>query len=321
MTVAAPNGAEAKRLARRRRLIWRRTHIWYPLEYALVWTLVACGRLLPIDWVSAVGGGVGRLAARVAKEQTAAVCIRLQALGWSAEAARAGAIRHWVDLGRTILEYAVVDRLWQSGRIRVDWHPALVEHLRAGRPMIFVSGHFSNWEATLVTAAGLGFRTAAFYRPQRNPHIDRLLQRIRLRSVNRLLVKGQRGLRDAVAHLRGGGAIGILVDERSANAVATPARAGAVGIPLRVTARLAKAGGATLLPLRLTRTGRARFVLKTGEPLVIAPDADEDAELAAAARLDRWIAAEIRSDPVGWAWLGRVDDLVERLDDGMMSRR
>ena len=307
----SPGTARAWRRKQRRE--WRRRHLWFPLEGAIIGALVAVGGRLPIDWMSAFGAVAGRLAGRLAPRAVRNPEVRLRALGWSPEAANATARDVVAAFGRTFAEYAVVHRLWQAGRVAVAGGEHLVAARQSGRPVIFVSGHFANWEVLLVAAAGQGFRIANFYRPQANVAIDVLLQRIRLRSVSGLLRKGHHGVREALAYLRTGGAVGILVDERSGGQVSAPAKAGGPGAPLRIAVRLAEASGAVLLPVHIRRLGGARFMLTCGAPVLPDPIADAAVEASVARSIDRWLADRIAERPQDWAWLSRVDDLPERL--------
>ncbi|MCA8907480.1 MAG: hypothetical protein KDA64_06270 [Rhodospirillaceae bacterium] len=315
----APTGAESEaeilaRLARRRsRRAWRQRNFIFPLQAGLVRAALALGRRMPIDWVSAFGSFCGSLLGRLVPRMVRDIEARLIDLGWPAEAAHRGAREAVKNLGRTLAEYAVVQRLWDAGRVRNNLSEELEAALRSGRPVLVVSGHFSNWEALLVTASGIGLRIGVFYRPQKNPVIDAILKRIRRRFVTALMEKGPRGLRDAVSHLREGNAVGILVDERTAGEVSMPSKTKEPGLPLRIAVRLARASGAVLLPVRLAREGGARFVLTGATPLALPATASESDELAVACWIDRWLAAQVAAQPTDWAWIGRVDNLAARI--------
>ncbi|MCB9958226.1 MAG: hypothetical protein H6843_06365 [Rhodospirillaceae bacterium] len=310
---AARAAAWARHHRRRSRRAWRQRNIVFPLEAGLARAILAMGRRMPIDWVSGFGGFCGAVASRLIPRLVRDIEGRLAELGWPAEAARHGAREAVINFGRTLAEYAVVQRLWDAGRVRVDAPDAVEAAMRSGRPVVVVSGHFSNWEALLVTAAGIGLRIGVFYRPQKNPVIDGILKRIRRRFVTALMEKGQRGLRDAVTHLRDGGAVGILVDERSGGEVTMPSKSDEPGLPLRIAVRLARTNGAVLLPVRLAREGGARFVLTSAAPLALPATASVSDELAVARWIDRWLASQVAARPQDWAWIGRVDGLAARL--------
>ncbi len=62
---------------------------------------------------------------------------------------KAGLKRWWHNIGRTMSEFCIVNKLWKSARIEVEG----LEHLKAaqaeGAPVIFTSMHLGTWEALL----------------------------------------------------------------------------------------------------------------------------------------------------------------------------
>src|ERR1035438_4393908 len=67
--------------------------------------------------------------------------------------------------------------------------PRIVERLLSGRPVLFVTGHFGNWEMAGYALGLLGFRTHAIARPLDNPYLDDFLRRFREGTGQKLLAK------------------------------------------------------------------------------------------------------------------------------------
>ncbi len=87
-----------------------------------------------------------------------------------------------------------------------------VDCLLSGRPLMFVTGHFGNWEMGGYALGLLGFRTHAVARPLDNPYLDRFLRQFRERTGQRLLAK--KGDFDQMQGvLAGGGVIATLADQ------------------------------------------------------------------------------------------------------------
>jgi KDO2-lipid IV(A) lauroyltransferase len=66
---------------------------------------------------------------------------------------------------------------------------ALVDALLGDRPVLFVTGHFGNWEMAGYALGLLGFTTHAIARPLDNPYCDDFLRRFRERTGQRILAK------------------------------------------------------------------------------------------------------------------------------------
>ena len=89
----------------------------------------------------------------------------------------------------------------------------LREAHEAGRGGLVVSGHFGRWEVARFVLKHRGMEAAGIYRVNNNPHYDPLFREGISESGRPMVPKGRTGLRDLVRHLRGGGIVGMLVDQ------------------------------------------------------------------------------------------------------------
>lgn len=83
----------------------------------------------------------------------------------------------------------------------------------AGRPVVLVTGHFGNYDASRAALIARGFRVGALYRPMNdagfNAHYVAAISRI----GTPVFPRGRAGLADMVRFLRGGGMLGLLIDQ------------------------------------------------------------------------------------------------------------
>lgn len=120
------------------------------------------------------------------------------------------------NVGRTIIEiysgpefiaHAVSHPLTGAGVA------ALEEAHRASRPVILVTGHFGNYDASRAALIARGYRVGALYMPMSNAHFnDHYVQAIS-RIGTPLFPRGKKGLADMVRHLKSGGMLGMLMDQ------------------------------------------------------------------------------------------------------------
>jgi KDO2-lipid IV(A) lauroyltransferase len=88
----------------------------------------------------------------------------------------------------------------------------LLDYLLGDRPVLFVTGHFGNWELAGYTIGLLGFRTHAIARPLDNPYLDDFLRRFREATGQRILAK--HGDFDQMQHvLQSRGVLATLADQ------------------------------------------------------------------------------------------------------------
>jgi len=160
----------------------------------------------------------------------------------------------------------------------------------------------------LPIAAALGLPVSGFYRAASNPRTDAVIQSLREKALGRgvtMFAKGPEGARAALLHLRRGGSLGLLVDQKMNDGIAVPFF-GRIAMTAPALARFALRFHMPIVPIRVIRLGPARFRLVCEAPLGIALTGDGTADtyaisLAMNATLERWI----REEPASWLWLHR----------------
>jgi KDO2-lipid IV(A) lauroyltransferase len=144
-----------------------------------------------------------------------------------------------------------------------------------------------------------GVPLVALYAPIQNPYLDRLMGRARSQLGCGTHPRGA-SIRPLLRHLREGGAIGTLIDLRVPEGSDLPF----LGRPTRLpdaAARLALGTGCDLVPIRIDRTGTARYRCTVGPALPIDDLRDgPDAVAAVTRRMVALVEDWIREDPALW---------------------
>ncbi|MBW7931624.1 MAG: LpxL/LpxP family Kdo(2)-lipid IV(A) lauroyl/palmitoleoyl acyltransferase [Gammaproteobacteria bacterium] len=150
--------------------------------------------LLPLRGQRAAGRLLGRLGLLLARKRRAiaATNLRLCFPGLGEGERRRLLRRHFDSLGLQLIELGMA--LWASdARVRRLWRIDGLEHLQdalaGGRGAILLSGHFATVEFSGRRLCMDVPGTAAIYRPNRNPLMDALLLRMRIRTIRRLVPK------------------------------------------------------------------------------------------------------------------------------------
>jgi|SRR5579864_5724579 len=288
---------------------WRRYWLRDPLLGGLDFALHHAGRLLPTEWCSTIGGRLGILNGRyryhATRERAERAYLRLAGDDDPPRDAAAAVMRLFDNVGRVMLEFSVLDRLWAEGRIAVAGSEHFLAARAAGRPVIVMGLHLGNWETIGPTIVGLGFRGfKAFYQPPRSRFEHKIALAARARY-------GVIVLRPGVAAARA--ARRLLVDERGVLLVyADEERHGHVSAPLFGRAipqranlldiiRLAWVSGAALIPAYAERLGGAQFRVTFLAPVELAPEGDGMSENIE--RLDNIITPLVRARLDQWYML------------------
>lgn len=84
---------------------------------------------------------------------------------------------------------------------------------REGRPVVLVTGHFGNYDASRAALIARGYRVGALYNPMKNRAFNAHYVRAISAIGTPLFARGKRGLAEMVRHLRSGGMLGLLIDQ------------------------------------------------------------------------------------------------------------
>ncbi len=99
---------------------------------------------------------------------------------------------------------------------------ALKEAQAAGKGAIIVSGHFGQWEAVRAVIKMHGLESGAVYRPHKNWHYERRIRAGIEAGGMPIFPTGRIGTKALVRHVRGGGIMSILLDEKYLEGVRIP---------------------------------------------------------------------------------------------------
>ncbi len=261
---------------------WRRYWIRDPLLGGIDYAIHYACRALPTEWCSAIGGvlGVvnGRYRYRAVRERAQRLYLSLTGAPAKPRDAEMAVTRLFGNVGRVMLEFSALDRLWAERRISVSGGEHLAAARASGRAVIVMGLHLGNWEIIGPTLVGLGCRGfKGFYQPPRS----RFEHKIALAARRRY---GAIALRPGVAAARE--ARRLLVEERGVLLVyADEERQGRVCAPLfgrtlparaNLTniIRLAWASDAAIVPAYAERLGGAKFRVTCLPPATLMPEGD-----------------------------------------------
>jgi KDO2-lipid IV(A) lauroyltransferase len=213
------------------------------------------------------------------------------------------------NLGRTIAEYAHLDKMKLHGsdpRLSVTGTDHAEAAIASGKGVIFVSGHFANWEVMPFTAAQLGYESGEVYRPLNNPYVDRWLVSQRMANGPKdQISKGAQGTKRIFTMLRGGKCILLLADQKTNEGLPAPFF-GRDAMTTPAPAALALKLGTAILPASNERLGGARFRMKIYPPIDFTPSGDHDRDIhQLTIKITEAIEQLVRERPSQWLWIHR----------------
>ena len=293
-------------MAKTRSAFWK--HLTWRLEAAGFDLFTALIRAIPIDLASALGGALFRTFGPLSSaHKTAERSLRL-AFPDMGESERARLLTaQWDNFGRYIAEFPILDRLGPaSGRVEVVNAERLARIAASARPVVFISGHFSNLEVMPVVIVAAGIECEITYRAANNPYVDARIKMSRRRYGVRLFApKGGEGARELLEALGQGRSVAMMNDQRYDGGVAAPFFGREV-LTLPAAARLALRFGCVLQPMSIQRLVGARFRCVVHPPIELADTGRRTADIeAGVVAINAFIEARVRERPGEWWWLHR----------------
>ena len=148
-----------------------------------------------------------------------------------------------------------------------------LEHLKnikkSGEKVVFISGHFNNFELMAMQIEKAGVDCAAIYRPLNNPYLNSIMETIRIRDIcKNQIKKGRAGTREIIRFLSKGKSIALMIDQR----VREGEKINFFGNPATTTtipAQLIKKYGCSVVPIYIERKKSHHFKMYVSKPIKI----------------------------------------------------
>ncbi len=180
-----------------------------------------------------------------------------------------------------------------------DGAEALSEANSKGQPVILVTGHFGNYEATRAALVGQGYDIGGLYRDMKNPYFNAHYVKTMEAFGGPVFPQGRRGTAGFVRHLKAGGQLVLLFDQHVMYAPILDF----MGEPARTAlsaAELAIRYDALLIPFYGIRQADGLSF----ETVLEAPIPHSDPSTMTQA-LNNSLAARVRETPEQWFWVHR----------------
>ena len=121
----------------------------------------------------------------------------------------------WKNYGMTFIEYIHLDKLKKNGKIKIHGEQNLTDIIKNNKPVIFISGHFANFELMSMTISEKQIPLATIYRPLNNLFLNPLMEYLRKKFIcKNQIKKGINGVREAIEYIKKNHSIALMVDQR-----------------------------------------------------------------------------------------------------------
>ncbi|MFN3560239.1 MAG: lysophospholipid acyltransferase family protein [Brevundimonas sp.] len=280
----------------------------------LIWRAEAAGfagfiglmRLLGVERASRLGGALLRtLGPKVGTHRTVVRNLRIAFPDMPRAEREAMALEIWERIGRSFAETAVMDQLTpESGRLEIVGAERLAAIRDGGKPVVFVSGHLSNFEVMAAVLVASGVPVQVTYRAANNPYVDAQIRAARARyGVKLFAPKGGDGARELLQGLERGESVALLNDQKFSEGPQVTF----FGQPVNAApgpSRLALRFGTVMQPISVVRLPGVRFRVTAHEPIPVPSTGDRQADIARGVQaITTFIEDRVREVPEDWFWV------------------
>ena len=122
----------------------------------------------------------------------------------------------WKNYGKTFIEYIFLDYLKKSNsNIFIEGEENISDLINKNKQVIFVSGHFANFELMSMQITKKGIPLATIYRPLNNIFLNPFMEYLRKKYVcKNQIKKGINGVREAIEFIKNKHCIALMIDQR-----------------------------------------------------------------------------------------------------------
>ena len=208
----------------------------------------------------------------------------------------------WNNYGRTLSEYMFLKGFRNDqfrSNINITGKEILQKIKLEKTPVIFVSGHFSNFELMAMEIEKSGVNLSAIYRPLNNIFLNLLMERIRKKYIcKNQIKKGTSGVRELLKLYKKGYSIALMIDQRVSQGIKSKffdEEAFTTTIP----AQFIKKFNCKVVPISIERHNGVNFNIKVEKPIEFSKNSSTE---KITRELNIWLEKIILKNPGEWIW-------------------
>ena len=169
----------------------------------------------------------------------------------------------WKNYGMTFIEYIFLNYYRKNkSHMLINGKTNLFNLIQKNKPVIFISGHFANFELMSMELTKNNINLATIYRPLNNFFLNPFMEYLRKKYVcKNQIKKGINGVREAIEYIKTNQSIALMIDQR----ISEGEKINFFNVPAFTTtlpAQLASKYGLNIIPVFIERTKENIFKIE-----------------------------------------------------------
>ncbi len=206
----------------------------------------------------------------------------------------------WKNYGMTFIEYVFLNKLRKNkNHVNIRGQDYLTDVMKDKKPVIFVSGHFANFELMSMEITKTNIQLATIYRPLNNMFLNPLMEFLRKKYVCKSQIKkGINGVRDAINFIKKDYSIALMIDQRVSEGEMIKFF-DKYALTTTLPAQLAIKFNLKIIPVFIERTKENNFNIEFQRPL---DSKNFKNKILLSIELNKTLEKMIIKNPYQWIW-------------------
>ena len=208
----------------------------------------------------------------------------------------------WENYGRIFSEYMFIEK-FRSKKLEKYLNISGVKTLekikKNGKPVVFISGHFNNFELMAMQLELNGIKLSAVYRPLNNFFLNRTMEDLRKNFIcKNQIKKGLGGVREIIKAFSQNTSVAMMIDQRvteGEKSILFNKDTFTTTIP----AQLVKKYNCPVVPIYIKRRNNVYFDITIEDPIYF-NKLDDIKNITL--KLNKWLENKILLCPDQWIW-------------------
>ena len=208
----------------------------------------------------------------------------------------------WNNYGRIFAEYMFIKefRLGKlKSKIKIEGQEILDDIKKHNKQVVFISGHFSNFELMAMHLENSGIKLSAIYRPLNNIFLNKIMERIRKKYIcKNQIKKGIGGIKKLINLKKNNYSTALMIDQRVSEGIKSNFFNNEA-LTTTIPAQLVKKFKIPIVPIFIERINNLNFKITINKPINFS---NETSIKNITDELNQILEKMIINKPEQWIW-------------------
>ena len=208
----------------------------------------------------------------------------------------------WNNYGRVFAEYMFIKDFRKeklASNIKIEGQEILNEIKKNNQSVVFISGHFANFELMAMHLEKTGIELAAIYRPLNNIFLNKIMESLRKNYIcKNQIKKGLGGIKKLLDLKKKNFSTALMIDQRVSEGIASDFF-NKKALTTTIPGQLVKKFGIPVVPIHIERICEINFKITVSKPIHFS---SETSLKEITDRLNIILEKMIIINPPQWIW-------------------